>query len=389
MNPDEFSNSPTGRIIQTLQGVSAFLPNPLPPPFLDIGSLARPLERATLALGQLSGIGQTLPNPHLLIRPFKRVEAVASSKIEGTVTTLPELLMLEVEKNAQNARSDTREVRNYTFALDHGLKRLKDLPVSKRLVQEMHKILLTNVNPDRGAHFVPGEFKKDQNWIGARLIQNARYVPPPPTHTMTCMDDLEKYIHSDSSAPLLVQLALIHYQFEAIHPFPDGNGRVGRLLIPLILCEKKALTQPLLYLSTFFEKHYDKYIDLMLNVSKSGQWEKWIEFFLQGVASSANNAIKKSTQLQELHKEFLGKVRSARASGLLAKLVDELFDVPATTVPHAMKDLNISYNSAKNNLKKLKDLGIIREGEKNVRPQWYFSDQIMQVSFRENDETTD
>ncbi|HEY4443375.1 MAG TPA: Fic family protein [Steroidobacteraceae bacterium] len=385
MNADDFANSPTGKIVQTPQGVGAFLPNSLPPQTpLDIGSLAKPLEQATLALGQLSGIGQTLPNPHLLIRPFKRVEAVASSKIEGTVTTLSELLMLEVEKNAQNARSDTREVRNYTFALDHGLKRLKDLPVSKRLIQEMHKILLTNVNPDRGANFVPGEFKKDQNWIGARLIQNARYVPPSPADAMACMDDLEKYIHSNASVPLLVQLALIHYQFEAIHPFPDGNGRVGRLLIPLILCEKKALTQPLLYLSTFFEKHYDKYIDLMLNVSKKGEWEKWIEFFLQGVASSANNAIKKSTRLQELHKEFMGKVRSARASALLAKLVDELFDVPATTVPHAMRDLNISYNSAKNNLKKLKDLGIIKEGP-DLRPQWYFSEQIMQVGFADDD----
>ncbi len=384
MNPEEFVNSPSGKLVRTIQGAMAFVPAPLPPADLQIGLLAKSLESATLALGQLSGIGKTLPNPHLLIRPFKRVEAVASSKIEGTVTTPEALLMLEVEENPKNATSDTREVRNYTIALDHGLKRLKDLPVSKRLIQEMHKILLAGVSSDRGAQFPPGDFKTHQNWIGGRVIQNARFVPPPPAEAMACLDDLEGYIHQDSDLPMLVKLALIHYQFETIHPFPDGNGRIGRLLIPLILCEKGALTQPLLYLSAFFEKHYNEYIDLMFAVSKRGAWTPWIEFFLKGVAESAINAIKKSSALQELHKELLKKVQSARSSALLAKIVNDLFDAPAITVPHAMNALGISYNSAKNNLQRLEELGIVKEGS-HRRPQWYYSPQIIEIGFAEDD----
>jgi Fic family protein len=242
--------------------------------------------------------------------------------------------------------------------------------------------LLTNVASDRGAAFEPGEFKKDQNWIGARLLQNARYVPPPPAETIACMDQLEKYIHSDSEIPLLIQLALIHYQFEAIHPFPDGNGRVGRLLIPLILCEKQAMSQPLLYLSAYFEKHYDQYIDLMFAVSKHGAWNEWIEFFLNGVEAAARNAIKKSTQLQNLHKEFMKKVRSARSSALLAKIVDDLFDIPAVTVSITMNSLGISYNSAKNNLQRLVELGLLKEAPA-TRPQWFLSHQIIDIGFAE------
>lgn len=385
MNPEDFHNSPSGRLVPTIHGASAFVPHPLPPPTLNLGRLALALEKATLALGELNGIGKTLPNPHLLINPFKRVEAVASSKIEGTVTTLPELLMLEVEANPQNASSDTREVRNYTLALDHGLKRLKDLPVSKRLIQEMHKKLLTGVGPDRGAHFEPGEFKRDQNWIGARTIHGARFVPPPPSESVECLDDLEKFIHLDNSTPLLIKLALIHYQFETIHPFPDGNGRLGRLLIPLILCERGAMTQPLLYLSAFFEKHYTRYIDLMYEISRSGAWEAWVEFFLLGIAESASNAIKKSSALLDLHREMSEKVRSARSSALLAKIIDDLFYIPAISIPYVTSSLGISYNSAKNNIHRLKELGIVTEGPRDKRPLYFYSRQIMDIGFSQDE----
>lgn len=380
MNADDFKGSPSGRLVPTIQGCMAFVPHPLPPPALDMRCLAKSLEKATLALGELSGVGRTLANPHLLIRPFSRVEAVASSKIEGTVTTLPELLMLEVEADPSKARSDTREVRNYTRALEHGLSRLSKLPVSKRLIQEMHEILLQNVAVDRGAHFEPGKFKTDQNWIGARLIQNAKFVPPPPAEALACLDELETYIHSSDEVPLLIKLALIHYQFETIHPFPDGNGRVGRLLIPLLLCEHNAMSQPLLYLSTHFEQHYTRYIDLMLEVSKSGAWESWVKFFLDGVAQAANDALLKSTELQDLHRNYLGRVQSARSSALLAKIINGLFDIPAMTIPHVMKDLNISYNSAKNNIQKLVELGLIVEGA-NSRPQWYLAHEIIRITF--------
>jgi Fic family protein len=387
MNSDDFVHPSSGTLIRTIQGVQAFVPAPLPPRALDFGSLARPLERATLALGQLGGIGKTLPNPHLLIRPFKRVEAVASSKIEGTVTTPEQLLMLEVEANPLHASSDTREVRNYTTALDHGLKRLKDLPVSKRLIQEMHEILLSGVSADRAAQFEPGKFKIHQNWIGGRTIQTARFVPPPPAEAIACLDDLEKYVNQEDGLPILMKLALIHYQFETIHPFPDGNGRIGRLLIPLILCERGVLPHPLLYLSAFFEKHYSKYIDLMFAVSTRGEWTPWIDFFLTGVAESAASAIRKSSALQDLHKEYMGKVQSARSSASLAKIVNDLFDIPAITIPHAMKSLGVSYNSAKNNMNRLVNLGIVREG-KSARPQWYYASQIMDIAITEDDFST-
>jgi Fic family protein len=379
MNPEDFKDSPSGFLVPTIQGCKAFVPKPLPPPRLDMNYLARPLEKATLALGQLSGVGRTLANPHLLIRPFSRVEAVASSRIEGTVTTLPELLILEVEADPSKARPDTQEVRNYTRALDHGLERIKTFPISKRLIQEMHEILLTGVGPNRGARFRPGEFKTDQNWIGARLIQNAKFVPAPPQEAMACLDDLERYIHSEGDLPLLIQLALIHYQFETIHPFPDGNGRIGRLLIPLLLCEHKALSQPLLYLSAYLERNYTKYIDLMYEVSRSGGWNEWIKFFLDGVAEAATAGVTKSTQLHDLHRNHLQRVQSARSSALLAKIVESLFAVPATTISHVMRDLDISYNSAKNNIQKLLDLKIIAKGEEG-RPQWYYAPEVIMIS---------
>jgi Fic family protein len=242
----------------------------------------------------------------------------------------------------------------------------------------MHEILMKDVQSDRGAHFVPGEFKRDQNWIGGRLLQNARFVPPPPNESIECLDRFEKYVHEESDVPLLIRLAYLHYQFEAIHPFPDGNGRVGRILIPLILCEHKVLSKPLLYLSDYFEKNFAKYIDLMFEVSRSGAWLEWVLFFLEGISESARDAIQKATALQELHKQYLAMVQSARSSALLAKLVDELFNIPATTIPFAMRELGISYNSAKNNIKKLLELGIIVAGDSD-RPQWFYASKIIDI----------
>lgn len=380
MNAEEFQKSPSGHLVPTIQGCFAFVPHPLPPSF-EMASLLMPLERATLALGELSGIGRTLPNPHLLIRPFSRKEAVASSKIEGTVTTVHELLNFEAGADPSQVRSDTREVNNYTAALEYGLKRVETLPVSKRLLQEMHGILLDQVAMHRGAQFAPGQFKTDQNWIAGRIIQNARFVPPPPIEALKCLDDLEKFIHFDNKLPLLIKLALIHYQFETIHPFPDGNGRIGRLLIPLILCEKQVLSKPLLYLSDFFEKNFTRYIDLMFDVSKTGSWNNWISFFLEGIAESAKDGINKASKLQELRIRHLATVQSARSSALLAKIVENLFDIPATTIPHVMRWLGISYNSAKNNIQKLVELKIISAGDPDRRPQWYYADEIIDISF--------
>jgi Fic family protein len=381
MNPDDFKNSPSGGLVPTIERCWAFVPNPLPPSNLDLAKLAAPLSKASHALGELSGVGRILPNPELLIRPFSRAEAVASSKIEGTVTSAPELLMLELTPDAPRVRADTREVNNYNRALRHGLNRINELPLSKRLFNELHTILLEGVTAERGAKVVPGELRQDQNWIGSRTIQNARFVPPPPSQVLDALDEFERFIHRENEElPLLIKLALLHYQFETIHPYPDGNGRVARLIIPLVLCGHKVMSQPLLYLSAYFERHYDNYIDLMFEVSRSGAWEKWIEFFLNAVEECSNSALKKTQMLQDLHRQYMEKIRSARSSALLAKLVDSLFVIPALTVPHAANELRISYNSAKNNVQKLVELRIITPDLRDERPQWFFADEIIRIA---------
>lgn len=377
MNPEDFKDSKTGKLVSTLKGL-AFVPNPLPPPLIDLALLVPLVSRAERALGELSGIGRTLPNPYLLIRPFMRREAVASSKIEGTVTTLSQLLLFEVDEETNRAPGDAREVLNYVRALEYSLKRLDELPISARLIREAHKILLTNVQSNRGVQIIPGEFRKDQNWIGAKLIENARYVPPPPQEVPEAMSALEKYINTkDEEIPTLIQLALIHYQFEAIHPFPDGNGRVGRLLIPLILYERKEISQPLLYMSSYFEKNYEDYIDHMLAISKMGLWTSWISFFLEGIEETCKDAITRAQSLQTLQKNYYGKIQRARSSALLGQLIELLFEHPAITVPYAAERLQISYNAAKNNINRLVEAQILRSSRGDSRPMVFVAADIV------------
>jgi Fic family protein len=380
----EFINSPSGRLTLTIDNAMAFVPAALPPPEIHLGAMVGLIARATQSMGELSGIGRTLPNPMLVIRPFLRKEAVASSKIEGTVTTMSDLVLFEAGKSEREVSPDTIEVRNYVRALEDGIPMLEHLPVSSRLILELHRILMSGVAHGRGAHIIPGEFKRDQNWIGARLIQNARFVPPPPREALECMSDLERYIHSDDEhVPLIVKLALIHYQFETIHPFPDGNGRIGRLLIPLILAERKQMSHPLLYLSSYFEKNYDSYIDLMFDVSRHGAWRPWIEFFLEAVIASCAEGIKKAHALQDLHRDYLQRVQTARSSALLGKLIDELFNIPAMTIRHAQKHLGISYNAAKNNIDRLVEVGILRLDKRLGRPAWFLAVEIVALSNRD------
>lgn len=380
MNPADFRKSRTGRLVSTVQGSLAFVPNPLPPSDIELGPLVSEIARAALAVGELSGIGRTVASPFLLIRPFMRREAVASSKIEGTVTTLTELLLFEVEEKSARTTADTREVMNYVRALEHSLSRLHALPVCVRLINEAHAILLRSVSAHRGASITPGQFRRDQNWIGARTIANARFVPPPPQEVLPAMSALEKYINAlDEKIPLLVHLALIHYQFETIHPFPDGNGRVGRLLIPLILCERNAMSQPLLYVSSFFEKNYDEYIDKMLNISKNNAWADWIRFFLKGVEEAALEAMSKTKRLQELQKEYHERVRQARSSALLARVIDYLFEHPVVTIPYIAHLLGISYNAAKNNVERLIQYEILTLSDYHFFPKAYTGRDIIDI----------
>lgn len=382
MNEDEFRKSPSGRLVPTVDGCGAFVPHPLPPPKLDLARLADALSEASLALGKLDGLGNALPHPVVLVRSFSRVEAIASSKIEGTVTSMPELLALEIDPNAQRVRNDTREVRNYSRALEKGLEIITSLPISNRLFRELHGILMDGVRDERGMQVIPGEFKTKQNWIGGRLIKNARFVPPPPTEAITSLAELERFINDPSpTLPLLIRLALVHYQFETIHPFPDGNGRVGRLVIPMMLCEQKVMSHALLYLSAYFERHNDEYIDRLFEVSRTGKWEEWIEFFLRAVTFAAKSGVKKALALQELRKKYMDKVQSARSSGWLAKLIDDLFAIPAITIPYAQVKLGISYNAAKANIQRLVDLGIlVPSTNQKEKPLWFYGFGILAVS---------
>ena len=326
---------------------------------------------ASEALGELNGIGSTMSNPYLLVRPLLRREAVASSRIEGTVTSFDQLALFEAGMDVTREAPDAGEVHNYVRALEYGIKRLPELPVCLRLLNELHAILLEDVGDHRGARVAPGEFRRTQNWIGARRIHDARYVPPPPQEVMPALDALEKYIQSEKpSLPLLVRIALIHYQFEAIHPYPDGNGRLGRLLIPLILCEQKALSQPLLFLSNYFERNRDEYIDSMLEVSRLGLWERWIEFFVRGVEQESRDAIGKIRRMQGLRADFDQRMRRARSSALLGKLIDLLFETPVVTVPRAASRLEISYNAAKNNLQRLAQAKVVEPASLGNRNFW-------------------
>jgi len=379
MDISHFTDARTGRLVPTTHGAMAFVPDPLPPQGLILEPLVPLLSRATRVLGELSGIGRTLPNPYLLIRPFIRKEAAASSKIEGTVTTLSQLFLFEADEQTSQAPSDAREVFNYVRALEYALGRLEELPISQRLIRDAHRILLSGVSSDRGAHVEPGEFRRDQNWIGARSIANARFVPPPPQEVPGAISDLEKYINSENAeVPTLVKMAMVHYQFETIHPFPDGNGRVGRMLMPLILCEAKELSQPLLYLSSYLERNYEAYIDKMFAVSARGEWLSWLTFFLTGIEETCTDAIGKARALQDIQNQYREKTQTARSSGLLAKITDMAFENPAITIPNVANRLDISYNAAKNNIARLVELRILHDSDYG-RPRIWLARDIVDL----------
>lgn len=378
MKPESFSANAPGQVIRTSEGHWAFLPDPLPPK-LDLSlETIQLLSEADRALGQLAGVGETLPNPHLLIGPFVRREAVLSSRIEGTVATPEELLLFEIAPSEDPQPPDVREVANYVKALETGLARLAELPVCLRLIRDTHRILLGGV---RGGKHRPGEFRQSQNFIGRpdRPIEEARFVPPPVPQMTQALDAFERFLQEGSGYPFLVDLALTHYQFEAIHPFMDGNGRIGRLLIPLLLCERGILPQPLLYLSAYFEKNRDSYVDLLLGVSRSGAWEKWVRFFLKGVADQARDALRRSRQLLSLRQEYRVRMQMARASALVLRLVDDLFSHPAITASGARRRLGVTHRSAQLNIEKLEKAGILKEYTGRRRNRVYVATGILSI----------
>jgi len=383
MDPNDFKAPKAGKLVTTIGGQKAFVPAPLPPE-IDTRKYHRLLSEADQKLGELRGIGAYLHNPYLLIRPLQRSEAIASSNIEGTFTSLPELLLLEAGADNQEAHrsSDTLEVLNYVRALRQGIERLKDLPVSSRLILELHQTLLRHVPRARRGHFTPGEFRTAQNFIGKqRDIAKARFIPPPPPIHLECMDALDKFLNKENYAnlPPLVFLALTHYQFETIHPFPDGNGRVGRLLIPIILKQRELMPEPLLYISQYFEDNKDEYVDLMLSVSQRGEWDKWIEFFLKAVVASCTKTIETIDKIKTLHSQYIERCQQARSSALLVQIVDALFGQPITSVPLARALTGTSYRATKNNLEKLVQYKILKLNPHYNRPRYYFASELITI----------
>ncbi len=376
MDPNAFKAPEAGRVIRTSQGYAAFVPAPLPPA-LDYGAdLVRVLSRADAALSELSGLGRHLPNPHLLIAPYVRREAVLSSRIEGTKATLSDLLRDEMPGPPVSRRtSDVREVRNYVVALEHGIRRLKTLRLSLRLVRELHAHLMKGV---RGGHATPGEFRRSQNWIGppGSALADATYVPPPPSEMRQALSDWERFLHERDRFPDLVQCALMHEQFEAIHPFHDGNGRVGRLLITLFLIERGRLSEPLLYLSAYIERTRRTYYDLLQRVRTHGDWNGWLNYFLVGVGETAGQAVRQARRLEGLREKYRRRfVRKPKA----LVLVDQLFVNPYITVARAAEILEVSNPTARQTVALLQKEGLLREISGRAWGRLYLAGPILKA----------
>ena len=341
----------------SLGAYSAFLPAPLPPALDWTPGLIRALSEADRLIGRLAGEGSRLPNPHVLIRPFVRREAVLSSKIEGTQATLGELLATEAGAVVDRSPEDLREVGNYVVALEHGISRLKMLPLCVRLVSELHEELMTSV---AGHQAAPGRFRTIQNWIGApgSTIETASYIPPPPGEVQPCLAKWEKFLH-ESALPPLVTIALAHYQFEAIHPFLDGNGRVGRLLITLFLIERQILPTPLLYLSAFFEASRRDYYDRLRRASERGAWNEWMEYFLLGVARMSEDALNRAVRINELLAQWQKKV-SGDSTNTPLRVVELLGANPFITAKGAAERLGIAFTTAQRAIQRLQRIGVLK-----------------------------
>jgi Fic family protein len=372
---DNFKSTLAGQVIHDPKGFYAFVPAKLPPAIAFDQDLAVALSRADAALGELSGYGQILPNPHMLIGTSVRREAVMSSQIEGTQATLSEILLDEATPAASprpRNDADLGEVHNYISALDDGIERLKDLPLSLRLVREIHEKLMTGV---RGRHATPGEFRRSQNWIGPPGSNpvNAVYVPPPVEEMNELLSDWEQYLHVRNSMPELIQCALLHEQFEAIHPFLDGNGRVGRLLITLFLIERNRLSQPLLYLSDFIERHKADYYELLQRIRTHGEWIPWIRYFLAGVEETAKDASLRARKLAVLRERLLRETKGALA------LVDSLLANPYITIATAAKVLGVTVPTATRQIRDLESRGILKETTGRGWRKVYLSADILAV----------
>jgi len=376
MKPNEFHNPKVGKAIRTQTGYWTFIPAPLPPEIEWTTPLILALSDADRELSKLTTLAGNFPFPRLLTQPFMRREAVLSSRIEGTRASLVDLYNYEsAQLSFLEPTDDVREVHNYVLALDHGLERLETLPVSLRLIREIHARLMEGV---RGDHLTPGKFRKTQNWIGpaGSTIETAAYVPPPMDEMHNALNELEKFIHADMEIPTLARAGMIHYQFEAIHPFLDGNGRVGRLIIMLLFHEWNILSQPLLNLSAYFERHRQEYYDHLLAVSQRGKWEEWLRFFLRGISLQAQDSVFRMTSLQGIRTRYEALAQADRNSARMAAVVDFVFSRPILTIKQLENGLDMPYMAAKRYVEKLADAGVLQETTGYARNRVFQANEI-------------
>ncbi|MFE1595226.1 Fic family protein [Nocardia sp. NPDC058705] len=373
---EDFSTAQQVNVVRADNGYRAFSPPPLPPIVQMSPKLVRRLSSADRAVGELAGLGRGLPSPELFGRALVRREAVLSSRIEGTVASLSDVAMYEVERPA-HPRGDVQEVFNYMSAMDHVLDPGRRLPLSLSLLREAHRILMTGV---RGDYATPGEFRRSQNWIGppGSTIDTAKYVPPPPESLWQDLDAFEKFLHADGDLPPLLAIAAVHYQFEAIHPFIDGNGRIGRLLAVMLLVEWELLPGPLLDLSSYIEPRRDRYYEGLLRVSTDGDWLGWFDFFLEVIEEQARDSLARAVRLDALRTELRLRVARARSSGLLPILIDELFRSPIIGIANAMKALDVTHRSATLNVEKLVEAGILVEVTR-ARTRFFAAPDVLAV----------
>lgn len=383
MDITQFTEGMSGTFTPTIESMRAFNPNALPPS-LNLNNIFTEFGEASTALGQLNGIGSTIANPYMVIRPLQRNEALRSSAMEGTFSTADDLALIEAfDETSANANSDdsTREVYAYIRAIDYAIEQLKTLPISHRIIKGMHAVLFAHTTKSNRGNKRPGEYKMHQNWIGAQKIQRARFIPPPPAIAVDCMDKLEAFVNSEqSSIHPLIAAGLCHYQFETIHPFSDGNGRIGRMLVTLQLLEQGLIHTPLLYISPFIEANKDEYIDAMFAVSAAGDWERWLRFFLRAIKESCDETTQTIGKLNVLQERYRSLLQQNTKSVSALQIADHLFERPVVSIADVSKVCGTSYHTAKNNVEQLVKLGILDQVKTYKKPKIYWAKEIIDIS---------
>ena len=356
----------------------AFVPDALPDRWEMPSELWGLLVQAREALARLDGVGKYMPNYNLLLRPLQRREALRSSSLEGTYATPQQLLLFEIEPREPKSINDPvtawQEVSNYSQALELALSLLEKRPLSLNLIRDIHRKLLSGV---RGSHRDPGNFRRSQVHIGS----DRRFIPPPPHEVLPCLHKLEKFIHQEKTIDPLIACFMVHYQFETIHPFLDGNGRVGRLLLSLMIYEQFKLSQPWLYLSAFFEKYKDEYINLLFQVSTRGNWQDWITFCLRGTLEQSRDALVRFDKLLKLRTQYMERLNQAGGNVRLNRVVDRLFESPAITIAQVTEICATQYNTARSDIDRLVKANILVESDLSPRPKIYFAPDILDIAY--------